>query len=65
LGNGVVGRPSFTIFNLSCSEGAENILSNSSVISIFAATLIGLKHCRKIKGDSILSKYEYDIKYSG
>ena len=49
---------------VSCSVCAENILSNSSVISIFSATLIGLQQCRKMNGDRILSKYEHDVKYS-
>jgi len=58
LGNGAVGRHLFIIFNLFCSGRAENVLSNSSVISIFSATLIGIKHCGKMNGDSILRALE-------
>ena len=59
-----VGRPLFTIFNLSCSGCTDNILTNNSLRSTFSANLIRLKHCRMMNGDSILSKHEYDVKYS-
>ena len=43
LGNGGVGRPEFTVLNLSCSGRTEYGLSKSSLITIFSAILVGLQ----------------------
>jgi len=52
----------FTILYLSFSGRTENGLCINSLITIFSAILIGLETL--MKGASILSKYECDIKCS-
>jgi hypothetical protein len=55
----------FTVFNLSCRGRTEIGLSISSLMTIYSAILIGLEKCSMMmKGGIILSKYEYDAKYS-
>jgi hypothetical protein len=49
LCNGAAGRHLFTVLYLSCS-GTKNALSISSLITIFSATLVGLKTLPNAEG---------------